>query len=232
MPSSIDAPIPVTSGPDTTPAIIGEHQGIIAVHKPAGMRVHPATRRDGEPEGGDLISWLDSTDGVPAGTRPIHRLDSPASGVVLCAPDPQVRGQVSQWLADGEIHRLYIALVHGRTRRKGIIRRPLQDARRGRPLQAVTRYRMLEWIGAFTLVQVRIESGRKHQIRRHMQGIGHAIVGDERYPPPRFRAVPAFPGRLWLHALALQLPDETIFESPLPPALERHLAHLESIRVD
>ena len=90
----------------------------------------------------------------------------------------------------------------------------------------------MEWIGAFTLIEARPATGRKHQIRRHLHGLGHPIVGDERYPLPRFRAVPGFPGRLWLHALGVMLPDETILQDPLPPELEAHLAFMESVRRD
>lgn len=210
------------------PALLGVHEGIHAVHKPAFMPVH-RTAEDGPL---DLVSWLAEQPDLPAGLVPVHRLDAEASGVVLCAADAQLRAEVSGWFARGEVDKSYVALVHGRTHKKGNIRRPLVDQRRGRPLEALTRYRKLDWIGAFTLVEARPATGRKHQIRRHLHGIGHPIVGDERYPPPRFRAVPGFPGRLWLHALGIMLPDETIFESPLPPELEAHLAYLESVRTD
>jgi len=207
------------------PHLLGRWGDVLAVHKPAGLRIHPASP-DNE---SDLIAWLDSQRDVAQGTKPIHRLDGPASGLVLCAADPKLRAEVSGWMARNEAHRTYVALVHGRTRRKGIIRRPLQDQRRGRPLPAITRYRRIDWLGAFTLVQIFIETGRKHQIRRHLQGLGHAIVGDERYRPRHVRAVPAFPGRLWLHALAMELPDGTIIEDPLPPELEQHIAALEKL---
>lgn len=207
------------------PRLLARHGELLALHKPAGWRVHPAGPSD-QP---DLLAWIAAQAELDPATRPIHRLDADASGLVLCAADPRRRAEVSGWLARGEAERLYLAMVHGRTHRKGIIRRPLADGRRGQPLPAVTRYRRLEWLGAFTLLEVRIETGRKHQIRRHLQGLGHAIVGDERYPAPRFRPVPAFPGRLWLHALAMQLPDGTILEDPLPAELERHLARMQDL---
>lgn len=210
------------------PHVLGAHQGVLAVHKPAGLRIHPADD-DGQP---DLCGWLDAQPGMPEGTRPAHRLDLEASGVVLCAADPAIRREVAGWFARGEIDKTYIALVHGRTHKKGIIRRRLADARRGKPLEAVTRYKRLDWLGAFTLLEVRPATGRKHQIRRHLHGLGHPIVGDDRYKPKRFRPVPAFPGRLWLHALGLMLPDEHIFQSPLPPELEAHLAVLSDGSLD
>jgi len=213
--------------PETeAPRLLGSWGELLAVHKPAGLRVHPAAD-DGQD---DLCAWLAAQPELPVGTVPLHRLDAPASGLVLCAADPELRAEVSGWLARDEAHRTYVVMVHGRTHRKGTIRHALADQRRGRPLPAVTRYRRIDWIGAFTLLQVTIETGRKHQIRRHLQALGHPVVGDERYPPARFRAVPGFPGRLWLHALAIELPDQTIIEDPLPQALEAHLAWMESVR--
>ena len=195
----------------------------LAFHKPAGLRVHPAND-DGQD---DLVSWLSRQPDLPAGLAPAHRIDGSASGIVLCAATPQARGVLSGWFAEGKVGKTYLAVVQGRTRASGTIRRKLQDARRGKPLAAVTRYRKLEWLGSFTLVAVQIETGRKHQIRRHMQGIGHAVVGDERYRPKRLRKVPAFPGRLWLHARAVELPDGQVVEDPLPDEL---LAHLDALR--
>jgi len=80
---------------------------------------------------------------------------------------------------------------------------------------------------AVTEVACRLETGRTHQIRVHLAAIGHPVVGDTRYGPPRFRPVPAFPGRLWLHAHRVRLPDGWEVLSPLPASLE---AHLEVLR--
>lgn len=195
----------------------------VAIHKPAGLRVHPADD-DGED---DLIAWMGRQPDLPSGMAPAHRIDGAASGIVLCAATPEARRELSGWFAEGTIDKTYLAVVQGRTRKSGTIRRKLQDARRGKPLPAVTRYQRLEWLGSFTLLAVQIDTGRKHQIRRHLQGIGHAIVGDERYRPRRLRKVPAFPGRLWLHARALVLPDGRAIEDPLPDEL---LAHLDALR--
>jgi 23S rRNA-/tRNA-specific pseudouridylate synthase len=196
--------------------------GILAVHKPAGWRVHPANA-DGTP---DLVQWFEQQ-GL-RGVRPGHRIDAPASGIVLCAAAPGARAHISDLLQSPDTEKVYLALVHGQTRRKGTVRRPLADARRGRPLPALTRYRTLEQLGPVSLVAVRIETGRKHQIRRHLQGIGHAIVGDRRHRPRRRRqSVPGAPDRLWLHARALVLPDGTSIEDALPAEL---LAHLDLLR--
>lgn len=191
--------------------------------KPAGLAAHPA----GDPAVPDLVSWAQEHAGAPQGLAPIHRLDRQTSGVMLLSADERVRAELGAALASGRVRKRYRALVHGRTHRKGIVRRPLSDRRRGRPVEAVTRYARLAVFGRVSLLDVRPETGRRHQIRRHLSGLGHAVVGDERYPPPRFSPVAGFPGRLWLHALRLELPDGRAFDAPLPEALRAHLALLE-----
>lgn len=173
----------------------------------------------------NVVEWL-VAQGAVEGIAPVHRLDLVTSGVVLYAEDRALRGALGRMFRDGLVEKRYVALVVGRTRKKGVIRKPLADARRGRPLKAVTRYRTREHLGGFSLVSVRPQTGRKHQIRRHLQGIKHPIVGDSRYGPRRFVPVPAFPGRLWLHAERVTLPDGRSFAAPLAPELADHLAVL------
>ena len=132
--------------------------------------------------------------------------------------------------ARGQVTKRYRALVHGRTHVKGVIRRPLEKAGSRGMQQAVTRYRRLAWYGPTTYLEVRPETGRRHQVRRHLQGIGHAVVGDERYPPSRFHPVAGFPGRLWLHAESVELPGKVRYRAPLPSVLEQHLELLASMQ--
>jgi len=207
------------------PHLVGRAaDGTCAVHKPAGMPVHPG--EPGAPT--DLVTLLRAgLPGLPAGLLPVHRLDIGASGIVLCAADPALRARLGEALAAGAIEKAYLCLVFGRTRPRGTISRPLPDPRRGGALAARTRYATLEHLGGFSLLAVRIDTGRKHQIRRHLAGIGHPLVGDTRHGPPRAR-VPAFPGRLWLHARTVALPGGTVFQDPLPPALLDHLSALRA----
>lgn len=206
--------------PGDAPRVLLVHDGLVAVHKPSGLRVHRADD-DGVP---DLGSWLEANQ---PGLRPCHRLDLQTSGIVLCAATREARAEVGRWLQEGKVQKRYEALVYGVTPRKGRIAHPLQDARRRRPLRAVTRYRRLEWFERFTHLEVFPETGRKHQIRRHLHDKGFPVVGDGRYKAVPFRKVPAFPGRLWLHAAGLVLPDGTTVADPLPPEL---LTHLEVLR--
>lgn len=203
--------------------VIARDGALYAINKPAGLRVH----RAGDDGADDLMAALVRA-GLPDGIAPIHRLDSPVSGVVLCSADPAVRQAAGAWFAENEMGKTYLALVFGRTRNKGIIRRALGDARRGKPLDAVTRWRCIERLGGFSLLEVHPETGRKHQIRKHLAGIGHPIVGDERYRSGPFRPVPGFPGRLWLHAARIEAPDGRAWEAPLPPELAAHRALLRA----
>ncbi len=213
------------------PRIVAQEQGLVVVDKPAGVRT------DGSDQPGipDLPSWLDARPDLPSGTRPAHRLDLQASGLVLCAAGPKLRAVLGEALGSGHIEKTYLALVYGHTRKKGVIRRPLKDARRKKAVAATTRYRTLEHLGPVSLLAVRIETGRKHQIRRHFEGLGHPLVGDSRYRGRQKHPLKDAPDRLWLHARALVLPGsvlgdptapELVAEAPLPAELIDHLAAL------
>ena len=203
------------------PILVARVGELWVLSKPAGFAVHRAG--EGAP---DLMAWAVQNLDAPPGLSPIHRLDLETSGVVLCAGDPKILARYGQFFARGEAVKRYRALVHGRAHLKGVIRRPLKEPGGSKMQDAITRYRKLAWYGPTTYMEVRPETGRKHQIRRHLQGIGHAVVGDERYPPKRFRAIAGFPGRLWLHAQSIELPGGVRFEAPLPPELKAHLAML------
>jgi len=201
------------------PRIVEVRDDLVVVDKPSGMRVHPADA-DGAL---DLCRWLGERDDLPAGLVPVHRIDAGTSGAVLCAATPTSRTRLAGWFADGKVKKTYLALVVGRARKKGVVRRPLRDPRRKRSLDAVTRWWRVESLGGFSLVRVVPETGRRHQIRRHLHGIGLPVVGDERYRPRRFVPVPGFPGRLWLHAHRLALPEGSEVVVELPDELADHL---------
>lgn len=203
------------------PRLVQDDGDLVVAYKPAGWLVHPA----GGTQAPDLCAWIAAQLG--ARVAPCHRLDLETSGVVLYARTPQTLGELGKWFAVGAVEKTYLALVHGRTQRKGIVRRALDDARRGHALDAVTRWKLLEWLGGFSLLAVRPEHGRKHQIRRHLALIRRPVVGDARWGDRRAR-VPAHPGRLWLHAQDLVLPDGRAFHAPLPPLLE---LHRETLRI-
>jgi len=194
-----------------------------ALAKPAGMAVHPA----GEAAGLDLVTWALTQADAPPGMSPVNRLDRGTSGLVLMSADAELRGRLGQAFAQGKVRKDYRALVHGRARKKGVIRRPLPDSRRGRALEAVTRYRLLEALGRCSYLRVRPETGRKHQIRRHLAGVGLPVLGDRRHGERS--DPPGAPERLWLHCARLVIPDASIdLRAPLPGQLKEHLESLRS----
>ena len=191
-----------------------------AFDKPAGMAVHQNAE-----DIPDLVTWLKKQRSLPRDLKPGHRLDRPTSGVVLCGAGKKARAQIAEWLSK-ESTKTYLALVAGvPDHSEGIIDSPLFDDRRKRPLEAQTHYRVVENLGAVTLLELRLVTGRKHQLRRHLADAGMPIVGDQRYGPKRPLRVPGFPGRLWLHAHTLAIGDRVI-TAPLPPSLADHQATL------
>ena len=204
-----------------TPTVLHRFDGLVAVDKPAGWLVHRAAGNDAP----DVVSWLLSAHDIDV--APAHRLDFATSGVVVLGEHPSVVDAMRARFEAGVVVKRYTALVVGRTRRKGTIDRRLKDARRGRPIDARTTYRLMEWLDTCSLLSVRPRTGRKHQIRRHLQGLGHAIVGDARYRPRQPVDVGPAPDRLWLHASRLSWPDGPDLHAPLPQALD---AHREAMR--
>lgn len=197
------------------PTILASDGDLVAVDKPVGWVVHAAMERETH----DLRAWLAAQSDLPEGLEPLHRLDRETSGVVLFAASTRTRAEIGAGFMEGKVHKTYLVLVQGHAHQKGVVRTALTPDHPGPAQPAVTRYRLVEALGAFSLLRVTPETGRKHQIRRHLQGIGLAVVGDDRYPPARPLRVPAFPGRLCLHAARLTLPDARTFEAPLPADL-------------
>jgi 23S rRNA-/tRNA-specific pseudouridylate synthase len=207
----------------STPQLITqlEAEGLWIFMKPARWLSHP----DGS-ERPDLISWARGLERAPEGLTLVHRLDYGTSGLLCCASDPAGASRWGERWASGQVAKRYLALAEGKLSAKGTISRPLKDGRRGKSLKAKTRYHRLLQLKGCALLEVMIEQGRKHQIRRHLQGIGSGVVGDRRYPPHRRTPLRGAPDRLWLHASALTLPEGLTITAPLPSELR---AHMESI---
>ena len=191
-----------------------------AYDKPAGLAVHQNA------EGlHDLVSWLKKQRALPRDLKPGHRLDRATSGVVLCGAGRKARAQIASWL-NGDSGKHYLALVAGMPEAEtASLEAPLYDDRRGRLLEANTLYTVRQRLGGFTLLELELVTGRKHQIRRHLADAGLPVVGDERYGPKRPKRVPGYPKRLWLHASKLRI-GERIIEAPLPQSLSEHLERL------
>jgi 23S rRNA (uracil1939-C5)-methyltransferase len=167
-------------------------------------------------------SLLDVARALWPGAAPAHRLDEGTSGLVVFraqggGPDPLE-----------SVEKTYLALANGVTRKGGTIRAPLREG--GRKLAATTRFRRVDVIGGHSLLELQLDTGRTHQIRRHLATLGHPVLGDERYGNRKAnRHVLARAGlhRPFLHATRLRWPDGLELESPLWPDLQLCLEALD-----
>ena len=169
--------------------IIEHGQGWVCVEKPGGVSVH-------NDPGRDIISSLQKSLG-PGSTeilQPVHRLDQETSGLLLVATSQEALTALSALFAEGKVTKRYKALVHGHfDQAHGDWDTPLTksaggrtDPRgRGKRVKALTRYRVLDQSIHYTLLDIELFTGRKHQIRRHAKLAGHPVVGDPRYGSPR-----------------------------------------------
>ena len=172
---------------------------LLAVDKPAGLLTQPGL---GGQQADSLITRLNRDD--PA-LRLVHRLDRDTSGVLLLARGLEALRSCSSLFAHRRVNKLYLADVHGHIDRGGSINSPLARVQRqpprygfhpaGRP--AITLWRILRPLDGITRVWLRPLTGRSHQLRAHLAGIGHPIIGDPIYGDA------GTPGRLRLHAHAL-----------------------------
>jgi 23S rRNA (uracil1939-C5)-methyltransferase len=158
-------------GAPPAPRVLFEDAVSLAVSK----LPHEPTTPQGE-SASSLLERARQAFGEPELT-PVHRLDIGTSGVCWFARRPEHVSRLAQALERGE--KTYLALARGITHAKGKIDRPLLDG--GKPRPALTRYRRRAIIGGHSLLELRPEHGRKHQLRRHLASIGHAILGDGRY---------------------------------------------------
>lgn len=177
--------------------ILYEDNDLIVVNKPQGMVVHPAPGH----YTGTLVNALmyhcgEKLSGINGELRPgiVHRIDKDTSGVLVMAKSDTAHRGLSAQLAEHSMKRIYNALVYnGFDNNEGTIstnigrsqndRKKMAVVKDGR--NAVTHYKVLERLGRFTLVELRLETGRTHQIRVHMSHIGHPLLGDPVYGPKK-----------------------------------------------
>jgi 23S rRNA pseudouridine1911/1915/1917 synthase len=242
----VPPPAPETLEPESIALrVVHEDEHLLVVDKPAGMVVHPGAGHARGTLVAAVLAHAPATAGVGGPRRPgvVHRLDKGTSGLLVIAKTPTAYASLTAQLTARRVTRRYLAVVHGRVGlAQGVVDAPIgRDPRHrqrmairpvGKGKRAVTRYRVLERFPQFTYVELRLETGRTHQIRVHLSSLGHPVAGDETYGRSRTRRPAAFEG-LALHAAELGFLHPTTqermeFSAALPARIEQLLSQLRN----
>jgi 23S rRNA pseudouridine1911/1915/1917 synthase len=234
------APPPLNASPEDLPVeILYEDAAVIAVNKPAGLVVHAGAGVHAGTLVNRLVHHFGSLSSVGGELRPgiVHRLDRGTSGVLLVARTDAAHRDLAAQFAGRTVEKTYLALVEGSIRAdSGRITKPItrdparrvrMTARLSRGREALTEFRVRERFKGYSYLEVRIGTGRTHQIRAHLASLGHPVAGDRLYG-----ARPA--ARIFLHAwrIAFRSPAtgaRAQVEAPLPPELAQWLGELTII---
>jgi len=247
----VEVPAPAPTGLEPEPLelpIVYQDSDVVVIDKPAGMVVHPSAGHARGTVVNALLYHVTDLSGIGGQDRPgiVHRLDRGTSGLMVVAKHDAAHRELARQFHDREVEKAYFALawglVHaGRRIDESIGRDPSNrekmSSRARHARSAVTRVVRAEFLGGVSLLEVVIQTGRTHQIRAHLSGIGHPIVGDPLYGgvhrrvPGHLHAVQRLE-RPFLHAARLSFSHPVAgtrltFDSPLPPDLA---AVIEALR--
>ena len=220
-------------------ATLYEDADLVAIDKCAGMVVHAGAGVHSGTLVNALLHRFENLSGVGGAVRPgiVHRLDRFTSGVLLVAKHDAAHRALADQFAGRKVNKTYLALVHGEVKpESGRIERPISrdpvhrtrmTARLAEGRAAWSEFKVLRRFQGFTLLEVRIGTGRTHQIRVHLASLKHPVVGDTLYGA----AAQSELGRYFLHAHRIEFSQPTtgnpvVVVSPLAPELEAWLARL------
>jgi 23S rRNA pseudouridine1911/1915/1917 synthase len=238
----VPPPVELVVEPEPIPLdIYFEDAYVVVVNKPRGMVVHPAEGNYSGTMVNALLHHCRDLSGINGLIRPgiVHRLDKDTSGLLMAAKNDFAHLELARQLSERKVERRYLALAHGVLKNnRGIVDAPIgrhpRDRQRmavsrknGKP--AVTHYNVLERYGNLTYLELKLETGRTHQIRVHMSFLGHPLVGDMKYGPGRNKF--GLEGQ-FLHAATLgfvhpRSGEWMTFTAPLPVELQKVLCHVQ-----
>jgi 23S rRNA pseudouridine1911/1915/1917 synthase len=247
---------PLHAYPEDIPLdVVYEDEDIAVINKPAGMTVHAGSGKGEAGSRGTLVNALlhrfKALSHLGGELRPgiVHRLDKDTSGLIIVAKNDKAHRKLALQFLRREVKKTYLALVQGEMPQKegtitkpisrDLVRRERMTTRRAEGRAAITHWKVLKRIesslGRFSLLEVKIETGRTHQIRVHLSSLSHPVVGDVLYGAtrviPGYRgtgAEAASLGRTFLHSSGLQFRHPTSnrplsLEQPLPRELQEFL---------
>ena len=227
----------LNASPEDLPLdVLYEDDGVIALNKPAGLVVHSGAGNHTGTLVNRLVHHFRTLSQVGGDLRPgiVHRLDKETSGVILVARTDSAHRALAEQFAGRTIEKVYLALVNGKVAAdsgritKPIARDPVQRLRMTTRIEsgreAFTAYKVRQRFEKFTLLEVRIGTGRTHQIRVHLASLGHKVAGDRLYGAP-----PA--ERMFLHAWRITFDspatgERTTVEAPVPAVLSDWLTRI------
>ena len=207
---------------------VDEH--LVVADKPSGLLVHRGWDND------DDVAMFRVRDRIGQHVHPIHRLDRGTSGALLFARSKEAAAALCKAFEEGRVEKTYFALVRGEPPAEGVIDHAIPKSEDGPRVPARTRYRLMRRssVDRCSLVEAKPETGRLHQVRRHLRHLGHPLVGDVTYGSGainrHYRATYSL-HRLALHARSLSFDHPETGErlrvlAPVPPDLGDALARL------
>ena len=231
---------PLQAEPEDLPVeVLYQDASVIAINKPAGLVVHAGAGAHSGTLVNRLVHHFKSLSSMGGELRPgiVHRLDRGTSGVLLVARNDAAHRALAAQFAGRTVEKTYLALVEGQVASESgqlttpisrdPVRRTRMTARPGKGRSAFTEFRVRQRFKGFTYLEIRIGTGRTHQIRVHLSSVGHPVAGDRLYGAKSRE-------RVFLHAwrIGFDSPasgERITVEAPLPGELERWLSELTII---